>query len=775
MRHEDSRPWAATTTGRDAGATARWGAAAASTPVASGCGPVAGRATLWRALLWLLVVPFAAMGADEVVIQRDRYVLAGLPGGVVELRAPNGRTLVALQGYRFEWAPARTDGGECTPADLPDGREGIRVAYRVVDAPAGDVRIEGLFEALPRYVHATFTIEAPDDTNLAGAMILRTLGQGGWPEQTLKMGRWVRHEHGGVPYEAPDGLLFRSAWPEVALFSAVPGNAEWGSDWARHCPPKRLEPGRFEARFDLVPAVPDARGTEAAALLGSRPVAIDAWSDQPFHLWDSAAQPLPLTVETANVTEAPLEVKRSWWARDLDGAVLATGDEARQLAGEERWRETLSVPAPERGIVFVEVRAEANGQEAFTRTTLAVLPPHEFGSGAESIFGLAATFPVPSQADVDRLMQRMGVRSLRGGDPRRTMPLGIAANWHGGLAPDAMKDKPAEREEYLRQLIRECDERGNPYLEFGNEWNMTGGIGKAALAETYVRDWLLPLDRIRREAGSQVKLLSLGLSGPDPAFLARVKELGGWDALDGLAVHPGRGNYTADCTDREAPGEYWTFLGAVQQAKAAVAQLGDKPIWVTEAYACTYANSYWHDSLRHAAENVVLTYALAMEEGLRCLHWYQLLDATWYDIGGVNDKDSEYSYGLLYRDGSIKPSLLAYCTIAEALDQAQFVGRMAFDTETAHGLLFRRLDGPVAILWDRSDGYVLSKKSEDYASPEPWVDPWPTKVTVALPAAGESVRVLDCIGRETVVPAQDGRVTLTLDGAPRIVYGLAEE
>jgi len=720
-------------------------------------------------------VQFAAMGADGVAIQRQRYALVGLPDGVVELRTPNGRTLAAFQGYRFEWSPGRTDGGECELADLPDGREGIRVHYRVAETPAGDVRIESLFEALPRSVHITYRIEAPDDTNLAGAMILRTIAEGGWPEQTLKMGRWLRHERGGVSYEAPDGLLFRSAWPDVALFSAVPGNAAWGSDWARHCPPKRLEPGRFEAQLDLVPAAPEVRGTEAAALLGGRSLAIDAWTDQPFHLWESADEPLPLTVETANVNESPLDVRRSWWARDLDGTIVAEGDETRRLAGEKRWRETLTVPAPERGIVFVEVRAEANGQEAFTRTTLAVLPPHEFGPGEESIFGLAATFPVPSQTDVDRLMQRMGVRWLRGGDPRRTEALGINANWHAGSSPDAMEDRPAEREEYLRKLIRECDERGNPYLEFANEWNMIGGIGKAEQAEVYVRDWLLPLDRIRRETGSKVKLLSLGLSGPDPAFLARVKELGGWDALDGLAMHPGRGNYTADCTEREAPGEYWTFLGAVQQARAAVAQLGEKPIWVTEAYACTFPNSWWHDTLRHAAENIVLTYALAMEEGLCCVDWYQLVDATWYDIGGVNHKDPEYHYGLLYRDGSVKPSLLAYCTIAEALDEARFVRRMTFDSPTTHGLWFRRPDGTVAILWDRTDGYRLSEKSDEYASPEPWIDPWPTKVAVTLPAPGGSVRVLDCIGRETIVPSQDGQVTLTLDGAPRIVYGLREE
>ncbi|HJN17536.1 MAG TPA: hypothetical protein QGH10_18665, partial [Armatimonadota bacterium] len=203
-----------------------------------------------------------------------------------------------------------------------------------------------------------------------------------------------------------------------------------------------------------------------------------------------------------------------------------------------------------------------------------------------------------------------------------------------------------------------------------------------------------------------------------------------------------------------------------------VAELGEKPIWLTEAYAPTFPNSWWHDTYRHAAENVVLTMALAVAEGIRGVHWYQLHNSTWYDVGGVSETDPEYHYGLLHRDGSLKASLLAYCTVAEALDQAEFARWLDLPAPDAKGLLFDRPDGQVAILWSRADGYILNGKKEGYAELEPWIDPWPTKTTINIPAEGP-VRVIDCIGRETVVTPAGGEVALVLDGAPRIVYGLA--
>lgn len=297
------------------------------------------------------------------------------------------------------------------------------------------------------------------------------------------------------------------------------------------------------------------------------------------------------------------------------------------------------------------------------------------------------------------------------------------------------------------------------------------GLSTGKWADGYVRNWLVPLAAERKRLGTRVKILSMGIAGPDVKFLEAIHANGGWPLLDGIAFHPGRGNYTADYIDTSPKHEFWTYLGAIRTVKAAVQRLGPKPIWVTEAYACTQANNDWVDTKRHAAENIVLTFALGLAEGLETVEFYQLHDAVWYNQGGVNPKDREYDFGILHRDGAVKPSLFAYCAIAEALDGATFTGDLSFPDPNLKGHAYTTPRGAMDILWSRADGYTLTVRSKSYAEPEPWLDPWPTKTTVSLPAAG-TVTVIDCLGRKTTLSPVDGQVSLVLDGAPRIVYGL---
>ena len=84
----------------------------------------------------------------------------------------------------------------------------------------------------------------------------------------------------------------------------------------------------------------------------------------------------------------------------------------------------------------------------------------------------------------------------------------------------------------------------------------------------------------------------------------------------------------------------------------------------------------------------------------------------------------------------------------------------------------------MSILWTRKDGYVLNADhgaDSWYASPEPWTDPWPTKTQVVAHSGtvAGTVRELNCVGEERTLNAAGGKVTLTLDGAPRVYYGLA--
>jgi len=436
------------------------------------------------------------------------------------------------------------------------------------------------------------------------------------------------------------------------------------------------------------------------------------------------------------------------------------------------------------------VAVTAGTDAAFARTNLAVLPQYSYQADADdSMFGIA-NYPwllVPDAASVVALLQRLGVQRVR-----------ISYDGSPGLPPSTLDAAGIRHDIQLSgiplggtaaQVAAWADTNtqlavssGAQHFEVANEIDRPWMT--AQTAAPYVHDGLQPVRDRLTAAGAATKVLNAGLSGMDYIWADAFHNAGGWDLIDGFAFHPGRGNFTPDYAPLPADwtqgptGTYWNYLGSLRKARDVIAAYGTKELWMTEAYACTQPNSWWHDTYRHAAENVLLSLALARSEGVRCVDWYQLHDSFPGKSQMADPANPEYHYGLMNRDTSAKPSLLAYATAAQVLDQAMFIRWLTFADPDLKGLLFCTPDGPVSILWSRKDGYVLNADhptdSDWFAAPEPWIDGWATKTTLTLPAAGQTVRELDCLGRERVLTASAGQVAVQLDGAPRVYYGLTD-
>jgi hypothetical protein len=685
--------------------------------------------------------------------------------GTVEVLGPNGTPLLRLDGIDGSWAPYRTDGG----AAERTGDDAVRVVYRMAGAAASNVSASATFTCRDRRVEAVYRLSGPTNLSVGGAMILRRAVDKSSAARLIKQGLWQRHAGGGTAVETDDGVFRRTDTPAATVLEEIRGNANWSNPHAQHIaftPNAAANAWTATATFHLLP--PGESDAKATARARGRPFALELSTDHLFNLSTNGVTPLTLTGRIDNTqTGGTAHVEASLTVRDFDGAVTAENRLPATLAAGTGLVLTVAVP-PATGVYFAELRAHGtDGREWFARTTLGAVQPYAFAHRERSIFGIAACFPQPSRADVDALLRRMGVRWVRHGDTRETQPaIGAVANRHCSFPPAKWRDEPDTREAELKKILTECDRCGNPFLEFGNEWNMSA-LNTGKTADTYVNDWLKPLARLRGEGGFKAGLLSMGLAGADTAYLKAIHANGGWPLLDGVAFHPGRGNFTPD---HDAQG--WTYLGAIRRMQKAVAIYGEKPLWVTEAYACTFPHSSWHDTPRRAAENVVLTYVIGLAEGLKAVMFYQLQDGTWHNVGGINLKDSEYYYGLLDRKNAVKPSLLAYCAVAEALDGAVFRRYLNVEGTQARGALFDTPRGPLTVLWDRSEGFVQSKRTPDYVTPEPWVEHWTSRVTAHFETDAPRVTVIDCIGRRRSVEARDGAVTLELTGAPLMVYGL---
>jgi hypothetical protein len=728
------------------------------------------------ALLFLsapaLIAP--ARSVDALSLTSDGIRLTALPNGNIQVSDREGKPRLTMGDYRLAWVPPATAGGVATLQQTPDGQQAIQVLYKVKDDPTGKIRIQGTFTVSPYRVHVRYDIWGPDDLRVGGAM-LACQPQSHAPEPTKEhLAHWERDPQGGQPFEVPDGTALAYPWTDSTrmLVSLNKSNLNWSSATTMHFPPGKTESGHFVAEGDIF--LLKLRPSAVAAFRDRRPFSLDLYTEKPFNLWDGADQPLLLNVELNNVAATTRKTLLSYQAYDFNGKIVAQGKTEREVPSIGIWDYTIALPAPKRGILFVEVQARSGEDVVFSRTTVGVLPPYTFKAGNKSLFGISAYFPEPSAESAEAMLCRIGVRWLR----QRQMPAaeakakGLSQNYHSNIsAKTAGSNTPTANAEWIAKQLKEADAAGASYWEACNEWNMSGGVGSGTTAALYVEKILIPAANARKASGAKVKLMSVGLAGGDPKFIDNMYAAGAWKHFDAFALHPGRGNYTPDYTD-----DYWNFLGTIRGVKEKLAKYGNKPLWITEGYACNQPNSWWHDTTRHAAENLVLSYALAAAEGVRVMNWYQFNDTVWWNVGAANPKDSEFYYGLVNRDLSPKPSLLAYENIAKALDQAKFTRYLTFPDDKQKGILFSTPHGPLTILWHRADGYILNtnhpRKDKWYAEPPPWLDDWKTKVTVTLPATGSEVRVLDCIGQETKLPVQNGKVTVTLDGAPRLFYGL---
>ena len=702
---------------------------------------------------------FAAQPAPFIAY--PEYSVRGTGDGVF-IHDYENEPLLKIGSLNFSWSPpvAAPLAVEQTAEDT------FRLTYRIDRDESGTVALEGTLTARPDgRIRIDWELDAPESLNVGGVMLeLLPQKEAEKSETAFKAGLWNRHDRGGVPFEVNDGYFRSFRNGNLALWVLLGGNSNYTNAWAEHLPFTREENGKCRASLELQVSAPDLEGYAAAALFHHRPLALRLVTEKPFNLWESGAP--EVRADVANPYNRGRKAAFEIIGRDFDGKIVLNERKQLSLKPYETKELHFRFPEAERAIYFVEAKLLPDGEkEIFCRTNLGILPPHEYEHRNESRFALSSFFPIPSEKEVYRLMRRLGVRMLRNGDNRVTEPYGILSFHHANVPAD---ESPAEAEKKIADMIRSACEKRNPALEFCNEWNMGTKTTeeKRRAAARYV-EFLRCFQHLRDQYDPELRIIGMGMAGADTQFLKFMAENGAVPLMDGgVALHPGRGNMTPDYE-----GDGWTYLGAIRRWRKAMDELGIQTLHLSEVYAATQPNDWWRDSYRSAAENVILTYAIGLAEGAESIQFYQLHDSVWFDLGGVNHLDSEYHYGLLMRDGTLKPSLLAYAAAAEALDGAKFVRYLDFG-DKVHGIGFSTPRGPLAILYDRTDGFFLTEGKENFIESEPWIDGWKTHRQITFDTDQPEVIAIDPIGRAKTIKAIGGKVTLELSGAPLMVYGL---
>ncbi|GAA4776947.1 hypothetical protein GCM10023351_22140 [Microbacterium gilvum] len=696
----------------------------------------------------------------------------------------DGNEVQRFSGFRFRdsvFHPSRVSVGEdeggfpafVVECATPDGSDGTVGA---VFAPRGR-RLE------ITYQFTNFTELTPKE----GMILRETPSRDAVEEIAHGVFDWTRDPRGGIPFQRDGTFVYTQNYKRRRLgLVAKTTTTEWRDNRALHLPPQLQEDGSYRSTIRVAFAE-DASPAMLVGIAEAHPLRVELSTAAPFNIWRSPSD-ASITATVLN-GRADRDVRLRWSGRDFDGSDIGSGETVVSLRSGEFRAVEIPLTMNSRDIGFLEATVRADGDEHYDRTNVAVLPDHEFGDDAShSLFGIAAAYLFDTDEERS-LLRRIGARRSRhiyfSSDQLST----YGVSQHRMRTPpslDAFSDDDKAMVAYVDSEIDRAEAGSATAYELGNEMNRWGdGPYTGDGAAEYVDRWVRAFRRRLRARRSPLTLIGVGLAGMDVPYAKALFRAGFAKYADAFNLHPGRGNVTPDYAPdwraiRDGSDRTWSYLGALKEARGMIEDHSPGlELWLTEVYACTRPNAWWDDSYRHAASNVLLSAALAHTVGVTSMMWFQLYDNIRANPHGARPTDREHHFGLLLRDLSPKPSLLAYAAAAENLDGASFTRWLDLDIDDIFGLEFETPRGVLTILWSRADGHRLNTESARdgsfYPSPEPWEETWKTKAELSLPSDAGHVTEVDVIGRSRTIDVDDGNASVVLDGAPRMYYGLRSE
>lgn len=235
-----------------------------------------------------------------------------------------------------------------------------------------------------------------------------------------------------------------------------------------------------------------------------------------------------------------------------------------------------------------------------------------------------------------------------------------------------------------------------------------------------------------KETDPDARVIGCCTAGTDLKFIERVLELGGYDSMDILSIHPYRYPGLPEQTD---------FVGELRRADALVRKYGGpKEIWLTEIGWPTNVGSNGSSEAKQAAM-IVRTYIQAIVSGVaQKTFWYN------YRNDGTDPYYNEHNFGIIRQDYSTKPAYLAFGAMTQALEGKRFARAL----DMPEGVSAYLFDDTIAA-WCVSGTSILSMMSQTPAY------------------------VMDIVGKVTVLPPKNGKVVVPLSGFPVFISGLPSD
>ena len=173
-----------------------------------------------------------------------------------------------------------------------------------------------------------------------------------------------------------------------------------------------------------------------------------------------------------------------------------------------------------------------------------------------------------------------------------------------------------------------------------------------------------------------------------------------------------------------------------------------------------------------------------LEAGAEDIIYYCIFDRTSLYIGG--SPWNEMYFGALYNYDYYgvympKPWTAAYCNLTRRMDGHKKVSYFDKYEEGEFGTLrafkVEKEDEEFAVLWsncfEQPNTTIEGRVDAVERKPLPlWANRWEETEVREFDAVSDTVRVVDSMGNETVLKAENGKVKIELSGSPVYVYGI---
>lgn len=358
-------------------------------------------------------------------IESSNYILriASKDKGRLLLQNKQSETLVQLGELKLDRWPQLELENNCKYEIIEvDGASAIRINYFFSPSVPTSMKLTGTFIVHQDRVDVQYLLSGVPEKYKAdrkGCQFRFCLPENAGTQKLpeAKLGIWQRDTKGGLPLETADAKIFPFLIKNRLLCLTYGADNKVDSNWKsedyRHTILSRQEDGNYFTQFSIL-FPPYGWPYEAiSAKWQKRPFALTLTTDKVYNWWEDATAPIGVQAKIINTSPVPQKCMLKYWIRDYAGNYIVNDSKKYFLeTGEVQVHSIEFTANTEREIYFVEVSVEdENGKEqTFSRTSLAILPPHEFkATPDENIMGLSAYWAIPDSMNLKRLLNRMGV------------------------------------------------------------------------------------------------------------------------------------------------------------------------------------------------------------------------------------------------------------------------------------------------------------------------------------------------------------------------------